>query len=66
MSHFCFMYDIFTHIFKYHFPCYTYMARDKKKWKSHKEYYAKEVTRSLYLGLATPVILHGISDQKKQ
>lgn len=56
---------IHTRTFKYHFHRYTYMARDKKSENPIKNIMPKK-SHSLYLGLATPGILHEISDQKKQ
>lgn len=41
------------------------MARDKKSENPIKNIMPKK-SHSLYLGLATPGILHEISDQKKQ
>lgn len=66
MSNFCFIWYIHTHTFKYHFHYYhTYMTRDKKVKTPQADHYAKKVTHSLYQGLATPGVLHGITVTKK-
>lgn len=49
MSHFCFIYGIFTHTFKYHFHYYhTYMARDKKM-KSHKQIIMPKKSHTVFI-----------------